>query len=91
MSSCSFIYDHNKIILLRMSTGITTLCVAGILLRSYYNKRWSKTRTTKGYEPVNGEVKDHESINGSIDSINFALLRDKDNCKDYQTIKQSLL
>ena len=65
------------------------LCVAGILLRSYRNKRCDEKKV---YEPINGDVKDHESIDGSIDSVkmdhcNFALLSGKNNRKDYQTIR----
>ena len=79
-------------------TGITTLCVAVILLRSYCNKRWSKTRAKRGYQPINGnvDVKDYESINGRTDAtkINHNIITQSsnmDNCKDYQSIRQSLL
>ena len=77
---------------------IATLCEAGIQLRLYCTKRWAKTRADKGYELINGnvDVKDYGSINGSVDSIKinhciFAQLSNKDNCRDYQTISQSLL
>ena len=53
-------------------------------------------KITKGYEPINGDAKNHDSANGNTDSVkidhcNFPLLSDENNHKDYQTMTRSLL
>ena len=77
---------------------MTTLCVAGILLRSCYKKGW--VIRTREHEPINTRVTNYESINGnikdgesSIESVmlstsNTSLLSDSE---DHQTVRQSLL
>ena len=62
-----------------MCTGITTLCIAGILLRSFY-KRYTETRTENIYKTINGCTKDHKSIKGSING----------SFKDYGSINGSV-
>ena len=66
--------------------------MAGAHLRSHCTNRCTETRAKKSYKPINGDAKDRESIGESTESVeinhyNYALLKDKENYKDYQTIK----